>query len=209
MESDTLKIIVIDNDAVSHVVYQHYFETFSDYSLDGIYSSVKEALKNYDTIKPDIIVSEVNMPEITGIEGIRLFRKKDPNVKIIMVSDESDFDFIKNAFKNGANGYMTKPINGKRLYNALDSIRHEGAAMSNDIAKKVISMFQRKSYKSFSERENQIIDYLCQGATYKMIADKLFVTTSAINFHIQNIYLKLNVNSKAEAITKLQQLEYA
>ena len=160
MEPDTLKIIIIDNDTFSHVIYQHYFETYSDYSLEGIYLSVKDALKNYDAVKPDIIVSEVNMPEISGIEGIRLFRKKDPDVKIIMVSDESDFDFIKNAFKNGANGYMTKPINEKRFYNALDSIRHEGAAMSNDIAKKVISMFQRKSYKSFSDRENQIIDYL-------------------------------------------------
>ena len=101
---------------------------------------------------------------------------------------------------------MTKTITRKRLYHALNAVKNEGAVIGNDIAKTIISMFQPKSYQSFSERENQIIDYLGQGATYKTIADKLFVTTSAINFHIQNIYLKLNVNSKSEALLKLQEI---
>ena len=70
-------------------------------------------------------------------------------------------------------------------------------------------MFQRKSYSAFSKRENQIIDYLCEGETYKTIADKLFVTPSAVNFHIQNIYLKLDVNSKSEALEKLRLLDCA
>jgi len=207
MKSNILKIIVIDNDLLFHDAYKYYFETYLDYSLKGIYTSVEDALSDYDNTLPDIIVSEVSIPDISGIEGIGLFRKKDPNVKIIMISAQSDFEIVKRAFKNRANGYLTKPVSKKRLHHALNSIKYEGAIMSNDIAKKVISMFQRKSYKSFSERENQIIDYLCQGATYKIIADKLFVTTSAINFHIQNIYLKLDVNSKSEALTKLQRLE--
>ncbi|MGB3152338.1 MAG: LuxR C-terminal-related transcriptional regulator, partial [Maribacter sp.] len=98
------------------------------------------------------------------------------------------------------------PMTEDKLLHALNCVRKEGATMSNDIVKKVISNFHRKSYKLFSERENQIVDYLCKGATYKIIADKLFVTTSAVNFHIQNIYLKLDVNSKSEALTKLEQL---
>ncbi len=207
MKSNILKIIVIDNDRLFHAAYRYYFETYQDYSLQGIYVSVEDALKEYDDLLPDIIVSEVSMPEVCGIQGIRMFRKKDPDVKIIMISAQNDFEIIKKAFKNRANGYLTKPVTKKRLYNALNSIKYEGATMSNDIVKAVISMFHRKSYSNFSERENQIIDYLCQGATYKLIADKLFVTTSTVNFHIQNIYLKLDVNSKSEALTKLQELE--
>lgn len=207
MKSNILKIIVIDNDRLFHAAYRYYFETYRDYSLQGIYVSVEDALKDFDNVLPDIIVSEVSMPEVCGIEGIRLFRKKDPDIKIIMISAQNDFEIIKKAFKNQANGYLTKPVTKKRMYNALNSIKFEGATMSNDIVKKVISMFHRKSYNNFSERENQIIDYLCQGATYKLIADKLFVTTSTINFHIQNIYLKLDVNSKSEALTKLQEME--
>jgi len=207
MKSNILKIIVIDNDSLFHAAYRYYFETYQDYSLQGIYVSVEEALKDYDDLLPDIIVSEVSMPNVCGIQGIGMFRKKDPDVKIIMISAQNGFEIIKRAFKNRANGYLTKPVTRKRLYNALNSIKFEGATMSNDIVKAVISMFHRKSYNNFSERENQIIDYLCQGATYKLIADKLFVTTSTVNFHIQNIYLKLDVNSKSEALTKLQEME--
>jgi len=205
MKSNILKIIVIDNDRLFHAAYRYYFETYQDYSLQGIYVSVEEALKDYDDLLPDIIVSEVSMPNVCGIQGIGMFRKKDPDVKIIMISAQNGFEVIKRAFKNRANGYLTKPVTRKRLY--LNSVKYEGATMSNDIVKAVISMFHRKSYHNFSERENQIIDYLCQGATYKLIADKLFVTTSTVNFHIQNIYLKLDVNSKSEALTKLQEME--
>ncbi|MBU2946240.1 response regulator transcription factor [Zobellia uliginosa] len=209
MDTNILKIIVIDNDFTSHESYETYFNSYSEYSLKGIYTSVKDALAAYDKVEPDIIFSEVSLPDINGIEGIRLFRKKDPQVKIIMLSAQNNFDLVKKAFKNTANGYLSKPVTERALYNALDSIKSEGATMSNDIISQIISKFQRKSNEFFSERENQVIDYLSQGATYKTIAEKLFVTASAINFHVQNIYLKLDVNSKSEALRKLQELEYS
>jgi DNA-binding NarL/FixJ family response regulator len=160
-------------------------------------------------VRPDIVISEVNLPEITGIEAISAIRKLDPEASVLMVSDKNDFQTIKMAFKYGAAGYLTKPISVKRLLHALNSIKDEGAALSNDIVKKLIDTFRRKSYKFFSERENQIIEHLCQGDTYKTIANKLYVSTSTINFHIQNIYLKLDVNSKSEALNKIRQLDYA
>ncbi len=207
MRSDVLKIIVVDNNTLLHEEYNTYFENYKDFSLEGVYCSIENALLEYASIMPDIIILEVGFPFLTGIREIRLFHKNNRHVKILMVSGKSDFEIIKKAFKNGANGYLTKPLCEIRLLRALKSIKYEGAAMSSDIVHKVISNFQVKSYNFFSERENQIIDYLCRGATYKIIADKLFVTTSTINFHIQNIYLKLNVNSKSEALTKLQEFE--
>ena len=206
MTQEILNVIIIDNDTQLHTTYRSYFKQYDDFNLSGIYTNVEDALNEFENIQPDIIVSEVTLPIINGIEGIKLFRKKDANINIIMASTNNDFEIIKKAFKYGANGFMTKKVTRKRLYHALNSIKNEGAIIGNDIAKKIISMFQPKSYQSFSERENQIIDYLSQGATYKTIADKLFVTTSAINFHIQNIYLKLNVNSKSEALLKLQEI---
>lgn len=208
MKSPILKIIVIDNDVPLHESYRYYFNKYIDYSLEGIYTSVENALINYEDTFPDIIVSEVALPQIDGIEGIRLFRRKDPEIKIIMISRQNDDELVKKAFKYGAVGYLSKPVGKKDLYRALNSIKYEGAAMSNDIAKKVISMFRTTSYHFFSERENQIIEYLFKGATYKVIADKLFVTPSTVNFHIQNIYLKLDVNSKSEALSKLQEMDH-
>ena len=209
MDSNISKIIVIDNDVTFHYKYQKYFESYLEYSLKGVYTSISEALENYDNVIPDIIFSEVDLAHECGIEGIKHFRQKDPNVKIIMLSAQNDFELVKKAFKNTANGYLSKPVTERTLYNALDSIMSEGGTMSNDIVSKIISKFQRKSYDFFSERENQVVEYLCQGATYKTIAEKLFVTASAINFHVQNIYLKLDVNSKSEALSKLQELEFS
>lgn len=206
MQRETLNVIVIDTDLVLHEAYKSYFKTYANFQLTALFTTVEDALSVYEEIRPDIIISEVSLPKMNGLDGIIHFRKKDPNVKILMASRENDFEIIKKAFKNGANGFLSKSVTRKRLHQALQSIKNEGAALSNDVAKKIISIFQRKSYQSFSERENQIIDYLSQGATYKIIADKLFVTTSAINFHIQNIYLKLNVNSKSEALLKLQEI---
>jgi len=206
MKTKISKIIVIESDQTLHKAYVDYFEKFFEFSLEGIYSSTKEALKQFTKISPDIIVTEVSLDTISGIESIRYFKRKDWNVKVIMISAINDFEVIKKAFKYGANGYLTKPMDAEKLYYALNCVKEEGAVMSNDIVKKVIANFRRKSFELFSERENQIVDFLCKGATYKMIADKLFVTTSTVNFHIQNIYLKLDVNSKSEALSKIEQL---
>lgn len=206
METQKTKIIVIEKNKILGAAYHQYLDGFSGYKLVGTYTNVQPALKEFKTTKPDVVFAEVGLKGISGIDAIRLFRKKDRNVKVVMISSTNDFDTIKKAFKHGANGYLTKPMSADRLDHALTSIRNEGAAMSNDIVKKVVANFHKKSFSFFSERENQIVDYLFKGATYKVIADKLFVTTSTVNFHIQNIYLKLNVNSKSEALTKLERL---
>jgi DNA-binding NarL/FixJ family response regulator len=206
MKTQKLKIIVIEKNEVLSKAYQGYLEGFTDYVLAGTYTDVQKALKDFKNIKPDIIFSEVGLKGINGIDAIRLFRKKGKNVQIIMISTLNDFNIIKKAFKQGANGYLTKPMSADKLYHALTSIKREGAAMSNDIVKQVVANFHKKSFNFFSERENQIVDYLFNGATYKVIANKLFVTTSTVNFHIQNIYLKLDVNSKSEALMKLERM---
>lgn len=207
MKSNILNVILIDSDVAFHEGCSYYFEKYKDYRLTGIFTTVNEALKNHSKLRPDIIILEASLPNLNGLEGIPLLRKKFRDVKIVMISDQADFELIKKSFKNGANGFITKPVGKKRLHHALNSIKYEGAMMSKEIVKQVISNFHQKSYIFFSARENEIVDYLCKGATYKDIADKLFVTPSAINFHIQNIYLKLNVNCKSQALLKLQEMD--
>lgn len=203
--NNLLKIIIIDYDVMLHDTYRLYFKNYPNYVLKGFYTNVQDAIEDYSNTLPDIIISEVSN-DIFEKNGIAYFKSINPDIKFIMISMEKDFEIIKKAFKNGASGYLTKPIYKERIHNALISIQKEGAAISNDIAKQLILMFQRKSHAIFSKRENQIIDYLLEGATYKTIAKKLFVTASAVNFHIQNIYVKLNVNSKSEALSRLQEI---
>jgi DNA-binding NarL/FixJ family response regulator len=207
MKTEALRVIVIDGDSSSHRKYERYFQTFYDYQLVGIFKSVHDALQNYRKYQPDIIISEVSLFGVSGIEGIQYFRKKDHSVKIILLSEKNDFDVVKKAFKAGANGYLTKPVTSATVLEALNSVKEDGAALSHDVAKTLVEMFQKKKYETLSKRENQIAEYLGQGATYKSIADKLYVTPSTVNFHIQNIYLKLNVNSKSAALEKLRMLQ--
>ncbi|WP_419211476.1 response regulator transcription factor [Maribacter sp. X9] len=207
MKNSIIRIIVLERERSLHAVYKNHFEQLEDYQLMGSYTSAQEGLKDFKHTLPHIVLSEIDLNGINGIEAIKLFRKKAWGIKVIMFSEINDFDVIKNAFKKGANGYLTKPLTLDKLEHALNSIEKEGAAMSMDIIKKVIHNFHKRTFAFFSDRENQIVDYLCQGATYKMIAEKLFVTPSAVNFHIQNIYLKLDVNSKSEALSKLELLQ--
>lgn len=201
--------MAIDADPRFQEAYPYFFSTYRDYHLAGMYANLDDALADFPQVQPDIVLSEVHLPFRSGLEGIPEFRKKQGDAQIIMVSEENRFDSIKQAFKSGASGYLTKPLTQDRLLSALNSLKYEGAAISSDIARQVISMFRKKQYECFSQRENEIIEYLSQGATYKMIAERLFVTPSTINFHIQNIYLKLDVNSKSEALQKLRQMDLA
>jgi DNA-binding NarL/FixJ family response regulator len=99
---------------------------------------------------------------------------------------------------------LTKPVTQERLKAALNTIEKEGTALSSDVSKKIVSVFREKRYSMLSQRENQIIGFLGEGATYRDIAKKLFITPSTVNFHLQNIYLKLNVKSKSEALNRLK-----
>ncbi len=207
MKTDSLKISIIDNDEKLHPLYRFYFDNDSHYELNAIHTSVQEFLSNSRRMAPDIIISEVNLSGISGIDGIPYFLKQAKAPKVLMMSEKCEFDIIKEAFKKGANGFLTKPLTKTRFFNALEELHQHGVALEHDVVKKIISSFQTKAFERFSKKENQIIELLTQGYTYKMIADRLCVTPSAVNFHIQNIYVKLNVNSKGEALKKLQELE--
>lgn len=206
MNTQNLRIIIVETNEDLHANYLNYLKGVEGFALMGIYTSASKALKDFNRTRPDIVLTEVELDGSNGLDTIKSYRKKDWNVKVVMISENNDFNLIKKSFKKGANGYLTKPMTSDKFAHALNSVKEAGATLSNDIVKQVVSNFNKKSFSFFSERENQIVDYLCNGATYKMIADKLFVTTSTVNFHIQNIYLKLDVNSKSEALSKLQSL---
>ncbi|MEM9078476.1 MAG: response regulator transcription factor [Bacteroidota bacterium] len=207
MKTHHTTIVIVDHEEKLQLAYKYFLEENERFHLLAIFKSVNELLSQFGKMNPDIIISETSLQGISGIDGIEFIRKKNKDVKMLMVSHQNDFDLVKEAFKKGANGFLSKPISKDRFLNALDTMDEHGVLMEHDILKKVIGSFQKKSFESFSKKENQIIELLTQGFTYKMIADKLCVTPSAVNFHIQNIYVKLNVNSKSEALQKLRELE--
>ncbi len=199
-------VIVVEDDIILLDSYRYYFSVFDNFKLIGAYSSVIEALKQHKNVNPDIIITDISMPGINGIEGLKHFKKLYPNAKTIVVSVHDDLEHILGSITNNADGYLTKPINKKSLLNALETVVDNGAPLSNDVSKKILQTFQKKKNAMFSDREHEIIDLFTKGLTYKDMADKLCVTSSTINFHIQNIYTKLDVSSKSEALKKLSSI---
>ncbi len=191
--------------------YEYYINSFEDFTLKGLYTNINDALKEYETIYPDIIISDISLPGgLNGIEAIKTFKNLDNAVKIILISVHDDVDRILNSIENKADGYLTKPITKNKLLDALQALNRGGSPLSPNVSKLVMTILRQKQQKNlfdkdlFSEREIEILSLFTEGYTYNNIAESLFISHSTVNFHIQNIYDKLNVRSKSDALKKLK-----
>lgn len=154
---------------------------------------------------PDVILSDIGLPGMDGIEGIKNIRKKYPEADVIMLTVFSDSDKIFNSLCAGATGYLLKGTPFTDVLKAIRLIHNGGSYMSPSIARKVINYFvPEKKFISdqLTSKEKNIIEGLTEGLSYKLIADKLDISIDTVRFHIKNIYRKLHVNSKAEVISK-------
>jgi DNA-binding NarL/FixJ family response regulator len=168
------------------------------------YGNCEDALKSIESDAPDVILMDINLPGMTGIEGVAHIKEKLPECEVIMLTiSESDKD-VFDSLCAGACGYLKKNTPPAKLLEAIREASEGGAPMSMDIARMVVGSFQQdtQSHTELTAREKEVLAKLCEGHSYKMIADELFVDINTIKFHIRNIYRKLEVGSKGEAIAK-------
>ena len=212
MNTSKKRVIVIEHDSILLESYESYLNTFENYALKGSYSNIFDALEDYKNSRPDIIISGISMPKINGIEGVKKFKQIDSSVKIILISEYDKIDYVLRSIENKVNGYLTKPITRNSLLDALESVEYGGIPLTADISKLIINLLlsEKKDLFSkndmFSDREIEILGLFTTGHTYKSIAATLFISHSTVNFHIQNIYSKLDVNNKSDALIKLKEV---
>ncbi len=171
----------------------------------GKYSSCEDALEGIESETPDVMLMDIGLPGMSGIAGVRLVKSKFPDIKVLMLTVYENNERVFDAICAGADGYLLKTTPPIQLLQAIREIQSGGAAMSPAISRKVLEMFQRSHGKSsdefdLSQRELEILQHLVQGNSYKVIAEALFVSVHTIHFHIKNIYRKLHVTSKSEAV---------
>ena len=150
---------------------------------------------------PDVVLMDINMPLVNGLEGLRQIKTMHPSVKVLMQTAFEDADKIFTSLRNGANGYILKKDSVARLSQAIREVYEGGAAMNPGIASKVLAFFKPKALEdNLSKRENDVLFLLAKGHSYKMIAEVLHISFSTVNSHIKNIYIKLHISSLGEAI---------
>jgi DNA-binding NarL/FixJ family response regulator len=171
-------------------------------------SNLLNVVSELGRMMPDIVLMDIGLPDISGIEGVRTVKTNFPDMLVLMFTVFEDDDKIFDAIRAGASGYLLKKTPPEEIVEAIRDLYHGGAPMSASIARKVIQSFQSQPSHVMEDyqltaREKEILYSLVDGLSYKKIADKYFVSISTIRTHICNIYHKLHVNSKAEAVAKV------
>jgi DNA-binding NarL/FixJ family response regulator len=170
------------------------------------YPSAEDALKDLPNVKPDVVLMDINLPGMNGVECVRQLKPLLPQTQVMMLTVYEDTENIFNALAAGANGYMLKRTSSKELIEAIHEVKRGGSPMTMHIARKVVQSFQKsapaQSTENLSEREQQVLDLLSQGLIYKEISDKLGIGYETVHTYIRRVYEKLQVRTRTEAVAK-------
>lgn len=180
---------------------------FSDnYILMGSFENAIHAEEQVSALNPDLILMDIDMPGLSGIEAVKKVRKFNENVHIIMLTVFEESETVLNAIIAGASGYLLKKHLTDRLISSMQEVLNGGAPMSPSVARMVIAnMHSRTSHKNkynLTAREKEILTSLSEGSSYKIIAEKYFISIDTVRSHLKNIYKKLHVHSQTEAVAK-------
>jgi DNA-binding NarL/FixJ family response regulator len=199
--------IVEDNQKIRDVI-QRYLDMQDDMSCPVAVDTVEEMLEYLEEHpQPDVILMDIQLPGMSGIEGIQKIKGTYDDIQIIMLTVYHDSHKIFKSLTAGASGYLLKHTELNEIKESIQNLNQGGAPMSPQIARKVINYFkdpkaQKKPESDLTDREQDIVNGLVDGLSYKLIADRYDISIDTVRSHIRNIYKKLHVNSKAEVIAK-------
>jgi len=198
--------IVEDNDQLRGTLAR-VLNRSDGYQCVSHYPNAEEALKDLPKARPDVVLMDINLPGINGVECVRQLKQVLPQTQVIMLTVYEDTENIFNALAAGAAGYLLKRTKTPELLQAIREVRHGGSPMTTHIARKVTQSFQRagpspQATENLSQREQEVLDCLSHGFLYKEIAEKLGISYETVHTYIRRIYEKLQVRTRTEAVAK-------
>jgi DNA-binding NarL/FixJ family response regulator len=199
------RVLIVEDDSEIRNSFSLIVNSSQKFMVVNAYPKCEDAIDNINRDKPEIVLMDIELPGMNGIQGTRVIKEKAPHTDIVMVSVYEDSELVFEALKAGASGYITKSANYLELLTALDEITKGGAPMSSKIARMVIDNFHVNPNSPLTKRETEILQLIAEGKTYTQISEELFISKETAKTHIKNIYSKLQVNSKSEAIAKATQ----
>jgi DNA-binding NarL/FixJ family response regulator len=202
-----IKVVIVEDHREIRDYISFMINASEGFRCIGSYRTMEEAIQKIPAEVPDVVLSDIGLPGMSGIEGVKILKESYPQILILMITVYDDDDRIFDALCAGASGYLLKKTAPAKLLDSLKEAVGGGAPMSPEVARRVITLFrnvrppERADY-DLTPHETRLLKLLVEGHNYKTAAAKLGVTTATISFHLQHIYEKLQVHSKSEAVAK-------
>ncbi len=205
-----IRVIIFEDYADMRQVLASLVESSSEYNLVGAFSDANDVLNIVKKNKPDVVLMDLQMPGISGIEATRLIKNQYPQIQILVQTIFDDNERVFAALCMGASGYILKSTPAHKILEAIAETFEGGSPMSPSIARKVLAMLTENQnthstdhdYQNLSPREKEVLGCLTKGMSYKMIADSCSISYGTVNSHLKKIYEKLHVHSATEAVQK-------
>jgi len=202
-----IRILLYDDNEALRVSMQALIQDDPDFELLAAMPNAETVATDIDTLQPQVILMDIDMPVVNGVQAVRTIRKLNKELPIIMLTVFDDNENIFNAICAGASGYILKRYATEEIANAIRNVISGGAPMTGSVARKVLQMVpqaknEEQEKSDLSARETSILQLLVNGYSYKMIATELKMTIDGVRFHIKKIYDKLHVHSATEAVSK-------
>ena len=202
MTTESTRIVIVEDNEVVREGFALLISSVSQHQVVNTYANCEDALQHLATDRPEVVLMDLELPGMHGLEGIKRIKKLLPASNIVVISVHADSELVFQALCAGASGYITKNAGHARILDAIGEVQRGGAPMSTQIARMVVQSFQKNTNTPLTARETEVLELLAKGKSYSAIANDLFVHKETIKSHIKNIYGKLQVNSKADAIEK-------
>lgn len=195
-----IRVCIIEDDTTIREGYAYLIDNTDGYKIVGRYPSFEEASKRIASDDPDVILLDVELPGISGVDALPKLTKLVPEAYILILTVYEQEMLVFRALGNGASGYLTKNTPPEKILSAIKDVMEGGGPMSAHVARMVIGSFKRNEATPLTKRETEILEQIATGKSRKRIAEELYIDLETVKSHIKNIYHKLNVHSKADAI---------
>jgi DNA-binding NarL/FixJ family response regulator len=206
-ETQPIGVAVVEDDAQVRHSLAGILKRGPGVTCVGEFADAEAALRDIPRLHPKVVLMDINLPGMDGVECVRQLSVLVPDVQIVMLTVYDNTEAIYNSLAAGASGYLLKPVSGAQLLAAVRDVFAGGAPMTSNIVRKVVQAFKKpapadKETESLSPREQEVLDLLSKGYLYKEIADQLKVSYGSVHTYIERVFKKLHVRSRAQAVAK-------